>query len=213
MPAPIVDERSFRTEVLQSELPVLLELFSERATQASKAVSADVEALSNELAGKAKVLRVSIEKSPTLARELRIQQAPTFMVIARGRVVDAQAGMLSRAQLRAMIEPHLPRAEGSILPAELARVLPTGQAVPVDIREAAVFARAHLPGAVNLPEDEIENRLAELHMLAGEPVLYCRSGDKSKALAQKLAEQGMPLAFLEGGVLGWEAEGFKLERP
>ncbi len=50
-------------------------------------------------------------------------------------------------------------------------------------------------------------------MLPAEPVLYCRSGDKTKELAEKLSEQGVPVNFLEGGVLGWEASGFELERP
>ena len=46
---------------------------------------------------------------------------------------------------------------------------------------------------------------AELHMLPGEPILYCRAGDKTKELAEKLAQGGMPVAFLENGFLGWEA--------
>ena len=49
-------------------------------------------------------------------------------------------------------------------------------------------------------------------MLQGQPVLYCRSGDKTKELAEKLAEQGMPVAFLEGGMLAWEADGLPIER-
>jgi thioredoxin 1/putative thioredoxin len=44
-------------------------------------------------------------------------------------------------------------------------------------------------------------------------VLYCRGGDKTKELAARLAQSGFPVAFLEGGVLGWEAAGFTLERP
>jgi thioredoxin 1/putative thioredoxin len=50
-------------------------------------------------------------------------------------------------------------------------------------------------------------------MLPGAPVLYCRSGDKTKELAEKFAKEGMPVAFLEGGLLGWEASNFELERP
>jgi thioredoxin 1/putative thioredoxin len=60
--------------------------------------------------------------------------------------------------------------------------------------------------------DEIESRLAELHMMRGDPVLYCRSGDKTKEASEKLAQQGVQLAFLEGGMLGWEAEGLPVER-
>ena len=60
---------------------------------------------------------------------------------------------------------------------------------------------------------EIETRLAELHMLPGAPLVYCRAGDKTKDLADRMNRQGIPLSFLEGGVLGWEAAGFGLERP
>lgn len=212
MALPLVDEQSFRAKVLQSELPVLIDFYADWSAPC-KMIEPEVEALAHELKGKANVVRVNIDKSPTLARELRVQSVPTFIMVARGQIVDAQTGPLRRAQLRAMVEPHLPRAEGSIMAPELAQLLGSGQVTPVDVREPGVFARAHLPRAVNLPEEEIEGRLAELHMLAGEPVLYCRSGDRSKALAAKLTEQGMPVAFLEGGLLHWEAEGLPLERP
>jgi thioredoxin len=212
MALPLVDEQSFRAKVLQSELPVLIDFYADWSAPC-KMIAPEVEALAQEMKGKASVVRVNIDKSPVLARELRIQSVPTFLVVAGGQIVDAQAGPLRRAQLRALLEPHLPRAEGALKPAELAQLLQAGQVTPVDIREPAVFARAHLPHAVNLPEDEIEGRLAELHMLAGEPVLYCRSGDRAKALSAKLTEQGIPVAFLEGGVLHWEAEGLPLDRP
>lgn len=212
MAIPLVDEQSFRAKVLQSELPVLIDFYADWCAPC-KTIEPEVEALAHEMKGKANVVRVNIDKSPNLARELRIQSVPTFMVVAGGQIVDAQVGALRRAQLRALLEPHLPRAEGALKPAELAQLISAGQVTPVDIREASVFARAHLPYAVNLPEDEIENRLAELHMLTGEPVLYCRSGDRAKALSAKLTEQGMPVSFLEGGVLHWEAEGLPLERP
>lgn len=50
-------------------------------------------------------------------------------------------------------------------------------------------------------------------MLPGAPVLYCRSGDKTKDLAQELAGQGMPVSFLDGGLLAWEAASLPIERP
>lgn len=212
MPIPVIDEQSFRTEVLQSQLPVLIVFHSDRSA-ASKSVEPELEAVAQDLEGKAQVVKVSVERSPSIAQSLRIKSIPTFMVFMKGRPVDAQEGPLRRQQIKAMLEPFLPRAQGSILSPELAQLLQQGQVVPVDIREAAVFNRAHLPGAISLPEDEIEGRLAELHMLAGEPVLYCRGGDKAKALSEKLTSQGMPVAFLEGGVLAWESEGLPLERP
>jgi thioredoxin 1/putative thioredoxin len=112
-----------------------------------------------------------------------------------------------------MLEPYLPRAAGAIKPEEAAALLSKRQIVFVDTRDAAVYGRVHLPGARNIPLEQIETRLAELHMLPASPVLYCRSGEATKDLAARLAEQGMPIPFLEGGVLAWEACGLPIERP
>jgi thioredoxin 1/putative thioredoxin len=142
-----------------------------------------------------------------------VQSVPTFAVFHEGRPVGGRVGVLKRAQLREMLDPYLPRAEGALKPEEVAQLLAANRISLVDTREPPVFGRAHLPRAVNIPFEEIESRLAELHMLPAPPVVYCRSGDRTKELAAKLAEQGMPVAFLEGGLLGWEASGLPVERP
>jgi thioredoxin-like negative regulator of GroEL len=207
-----VSERDFEREVLRSEVPVLVQFTSARS-QACKAIAPDVEAFAREMEGKVKVLKVDIEKSVAIAKQLRLQSIPTFMVFAQGRVADAVAGPVRKAQMREMVDPFLPRAEGALKALELAELIKAGAVVPIDTREKAAFDRAHLPGAKHMPLDELETRLAELHMLAGQPVLYCRSGDKTKDLAARLAEQEVPVAFLEGGLLAWESEGLKVERP
>ena len=206
-----VPERDFEREVLRSELPVLLE-FTADWCQPCKAIAPEVEAFAREMEGKVKVVKVDVDKAPVIAQQLRIQSVPTFMVVAEGRIQDAVVGAIRKKKMQELVEPFLPRAAGAIKPVELAQLLPTGQVVPVDTRDPAAFARAHIPGAQNLPLEEIESRLAELHMMQGQPVLYCRSGDKTKELAQKLEEQGVPVAFLEGGLLGWESEGLPVQR-
>jgi thioredoxin 1 len=212
MALPFVEERDFEAEVLRSELPVLVE-FSATWCGPCKTMEPAVVSLSNELAGKAKVVKVDIDKSKRLAQALRIQSVPTVMVFHEGRPVAAEVGALGLPQLRQLVEPFLPRPEGAIRPVEAAQLYSQHQIVLVDTRDPAVYARAHLPGAVNMPLAEIPNRLAELHMLPAAGVLYCRSGADTKDLAAKLAAEGTPLSFLEGGILGWEAEGLPVERP
>ena len=207
-----VTEQTFEREILQSELPVLVE-FSAEWCGPCKTIAPELRALADDLHDKAKVVTIDVDKSPAIARELGVKSVPTFVVFHQGRPVGGKVGALGRADLRQMLEPFLPRSAGALKPAELAVLLKRGQVVPVDTREPAVFRRAHLPAAVGIPLEELEGRLAELHMLPGAPVLYCRSGDKTKALAEKLAQEGMPVAFLEGGLLGWESAGLELERP
>ena len=209
---PVVTERTFEQEVLMSELPVLLE-FSAEWCGPCKQMAPDLQALARELEGKAKVVTLDIDKSPNIPRQMGVQSVPTFVVFHGGRPVGGKVGAMRKAELRGLLDPYLPRAEGAIRPEELVQLLQAGRVSIVDTREAPVFNRAHLPTAINLPLEEIETRLAELHMLPATPVLYCRSGDRTKDLAAKLADQGLPFAFLEGGVLGWEAAGQKLERP
>jgi thioredoxin-like negative regulator of GroEL len=181
---PSVTERDFEQQVLLSEVPVLVEFMLETSAQCQ-----------------------------ALARQLRLQQVPTFMLFVDQKLGDAQVGPLSRKQLRAMVEPFLPRQEGALKAREVAELLKQGVITPVDVRDASAYGRAHLPNAKSLPIDEIETRLAELFMLPGQPVLYDRAGEKTKELVEKMAETGTPLAFLEGGILAWEAEGLPVERP
>ena len=207
----VVSEQEFEAEVLRSELPVLVDFFGDWCAPC-KQMEPEVAALEQDVQGKAKVVKVDIDQSPRLAQMLRIQSVPTFIVFAQGRPVAAERGVVPRARLKALLEPHFPRSEGAVKAQELAMLIQQQQAVAVDTRDAGSFGRAHIPNAVNMPLEEIETRLAELHMLPGTPVLYCRSGEKAKALSEKLAADQVGVPFLEGGFLAWEAEMFPIER-
>ena len=212
MPVPVISQQDFEREVLRSELPVLIDFYADWCGPC-KTVAPEVEALSHELEGKAKFVKVNIDQNKRLAQALRVQAVPTFMVFFRGRPVAGEQGAVRKARLRELLDPFLPRAEGAIRIPELAQLLKQREVVPVDTREAAAYNRARIPGAVNIPLEEVETRLAELHMLPGEPVLYCRAGDKTKVLAETLSKSGVPIAVVESGFLGWEAEGLPIERP
>ncbi len=82
--------------------------------------------------------------------------------------------------------------------------------VLLDVRGPASFARAHVPGALNLPHREIGPE----RMAAWPPgtlfVVYCagphcNGADKA---ALKLAQLGRPVKLMIGGLTGWADEGF-----
>ena len=207
-----VTEQDFENEVLVSEVPVMVE-FGATWCGPCKVVEPELQALAQEYAGRAKVVKVDIDQSPFLARQLGIQSVPTFLVFHQGRPVNGKAGAMKKAQLAELIEPLLPRAAGALKPKEVAQLLRQGHVTLVDVRPAEVYRRAHIKGAINLPVAELSARVEEVLDLPSSPVLYCRTGADSKAAAAELAAQGTPVAFLEGGVLGWEGDGFMLDRP
>lgn len=207
-----VSERDFEVEVLRSELPVLVEFGAEWCGPC-KTVLPELEALSRDLEGKARVLQVDIDKCPQLAQMLRIQSVPTYIVFHQGRPVEAGQGAMKKAQIRALIEPFLPRAAGAITSAEALQLIAQGRVTPVDLRPKEVFDRTRIQGAQSFPLEEIDGRIADLHMLPAPALLYCRTGKDSQEKATALAEMGSPVAFLEGGVLAFEAEGGRLVRP
>lgn len=87
--------------------------------------------------------------------------------------------------------------------------------VLIDVRTPAEFAAGHVPGAINIPVDQVEARIGEIDKLRskGEIVLYCRSGRRAGAAAGVLEARGYQgLRHLEGDFQGWEAAGLPVVR-
>jgi rhodanese-related sulfurtransferase len=73
----------------------------------------------------------------------------------------------------------------------------------VDVRSAGEFANGHLPGAVNIPVQELDRRLAEVGPRDGELILYCRSGSRSGRAAALLRANGFTKVHNLGPMTAW----------
>jgi thioredoxin 1 len=81
------------------------------------------------------------------------------------------------------------------------------------VRDAGSHARYRIPLAVSVPAGEVLERARELAPADGRiRVLYGRSTDEAKELAEKLRDMGVEVGFLAGGFLHWEADGLEVER-
>ena len=97
---------------------------------------------------------------------------------------------------------------GLISPQDYTSVYVDGAAAHqlVDVRTPEEFASGHLPNAVNIPLQDLPNRLGEIAV--DEPVvLYCRSGNRSGQAAQLLTAAGYTQVLDLGGIIAWEAAG------
>jgi rhodanese-related sulfurtransferase len=75
----------------------------------------------------------------------------------------------------------------------------------LDVRSAAEFGIGHIPGAVNIPMEQIETRMADVP--AGELVLVCEAGKRAEIVAGWLGDQSQ-LNVLEGGTRAWRNAGY-----
>jgi thioredoxin 1 len=211
MPIPFVADRDLEREVIRAELPVLVDLYANHP--ACHQLTPILEQLDRELSGKLKIVRIDVEKNRELARQFGVRSLPMLVLIVQGRPVDQVVGPVDKKMLLDLVQPYLPAATDEVAPKELQELLKRGQVVPVDVREASAYGRYRIPGAVHIPKDTLLTRLAELQPVDGRlRVLYGRTTDDAKDLAEKVRQAGVDVAFLAGGFLHWEADGGEVER-
>ncbi|NMO13659.1 rhodanese-like domain-containing protein [Pyxidicoccus fallax] len=77
-------------------------------------------------------------------------------------------------------------------------------AMLVDVRTPEEFAAGHLPGALNIPVDELPRRFSELGSPDKPLIVYCRSGARSSRAERLLKERGFQDVFNLGPMSAWE---------
>lgn len=76
----------------------------------------------------------------------------------------------------------------------------------IDVRSATEFAAGHIPGAINIPLEQLELRTADLAKTR-RIVLACQSGQRATIAANVLAPLCPNVLILEGSTSGWSAGG------
>jgi phage shock protein E len=101
--------------------------------------------------------------------------------------------VLSLASAALAAEAPLP-APGVVDGASGRRLVERGVKV-VDVRTPEEFAEGHVPGAVNIPFDQMAARAGELGPATTPVLLYCRTGRRSGLAAKTLAQKGFGAVY------------------
>jgi rhodanese-related sulfurtransferase len=90
--------------------------------------------------------------------------------------------------------------------AELANVQARGWVQLIDICSPTEYASGHVPGAINIPMEQIGVRIADLRIVSP-VVLICKSGQRACATAQLLKASHIDVLVLDGGIRAWKESG------
>ena len=103
----------------------------------------------------------------------------------------------------ALIVGYFMFMKGGDVTSQQARQFVQAGARLVDVRTPAEFTAGHLPGAVNIPLQQLESRLGELQPKDQAVVLYCRSGNRSSTAARVLKSAGFAAVHDLGAMSRW----------
>jgi phage shock protein E len=100
----------------------------------------------------------------------------------------------------------------SISPQELQARMAKGDApLVVDVRTPQEYAAGHIPGAINVPHEEVASHVALLSSANG-VAMYCMKGPRARlGEAAFVGAGGKDALHLEGGFAAWQAAGLPVE--
>jgi len=101
-----VTDSSFKQEVLESEVPVLVDFWAPWCGPC-RMVAPVVEEIADQYVGQVKVVKVNTDENPSVANQYGIRSIPTLMIFKGGQRVDMVVGAVPKTTLASTLEKHL----------------------------------------------------------------------------------------------------------
>lgn len=102
----IVKNTNFEQEVLQSDIPVLIDFFAEWCMPC-KMFAPIFEATADEFEGKVKFVKVNVDDAPELAQKYLVMSIPTLKLVKGNEVLGSFVGAMSAEELEEWIKERL----------------------------------------------------------------------------------------------------------
>ncbi|MBL8940041.1 MAG: thioredoxin [Archangium sp.] len=101
-----VQDASFKAEVLDSSVPVLVDFWATWCAPC-RAIAPALEELATQYKGKLKIAKVDVDESQQVAQQFGIRSIPTLLLFKGGRVVDQLVGAMPKTKLEDAIKKQL----------------------------------------------------------------------------------------------------------
>lgn len=106
MPTTAVTDETFNAEVRESDLPVVVDFWAEWCGPC-KQIGPALEEMSEEYAGKVKIVKVNIDENPNAAAEMGVRSIPALFLFKGGEVVSHKTGAAPKASLASWVDESL----------------------------------------------------------------------------------------------------------
>ena len=100
-------DASFANDVLKAEKPVLLDFWAEWCTPC-KMIAPILEEIADEYQDRLRIAKLNIDENPQTPPKFGIRGIPTLILFKNGTVEAQKVGALSKSQLAAFLDQHLP---------------------------------------------------------------------------------------------------------
>lgn len=97
---------NFREEVLQSDLPVLVDFWADWCAPCMM-LAPIIEKISDELDGRVNVCKIDVDQAPDLAATYGVMSIPTLMIFSKGKEVERTVGYMSKEDVLTFVENNI----------------------------------------------------------------------------------------------------------
>lgn len=101
-----LDSKSFEEEVMNSDLPVLVDFWASWCGPC-KMIAPIIDQLAEDFDGKAKIAKVNVDEQRDLASKFRVMSIPTLILFKDGQIVDQMMGARPKAELVKLVQKAL----------------------------------------------------------------------------------------------------------
>jgi len=98
-----VSDDTFQSEILESDVPVIVDFWAEWCGPC-KQIAPSLEELSEELAGKVKIAKVNIEENPNSPGQYGVRSIPALFMFKNGELIDTKVGNAPKAAIQSWID-------------------------------------------------------------------------------------------------------------